>query len=132
MAFAAAGRDAEAGELLELMESAAQGCTRGARVVREVALPAARAVAAFARGQYARAADLAPLRGELWRLGGSRTQRDALELTVLEAAIRARPGPARAGDRRRAEGRRAADAARPRAGRARRRAGRSPAVRAAA
>ena len=92
MAFAAAGRDAEAGELLKVMESAAQGCTRCARVVREVALPAARAVAAFARGQYARAADLAPLRGELWRLGGSRTQRDALELTVLEAAIRAGRG----------------------------------------
>jgi len=88
MAFAATGRDAEAGELLRLMESVAQGSTKGARVVREVALPAARALVAFARGQYARAADLAPLRGELWRLGGSRTQRDALELTVLEAAIR--------------------------------------------
>jgi len=88
MAFAATGRDAEAGELLGLMGSVAQGSTKGARLVREVALPAARALVAFARGQYARAADLAPLRGELWRLGGSRTQRDALELTVLEAAIR--------------------------------------------
>jgi len=90
MAFAAAGRDAEAAELARLMESLAQGCTEGAAVVREVALPAARAVRAFAREQYARAVELAaPLRPHLWRLGGSRVQRDTLDLMVLEAAIRA-------------------------------------------
>jgi len=90
MAFAGDGRDAEAGQLLRCMEAAAQGASKGAAVVREVALPAARAVLAFGRGEYARAADLAaPLRPELWRLGGSRTQRDTLELMVLEAAIRA-------------------------------------------
>jgi hypothetical protein len=90
MAFAATGRDAEAAELTKLMEAAAEGCTRGAAVVREVALPAARAVRAFGRGQYARTVDLAaPLRSGLWRLGGSRTQRDTLDLMVLEAAIRA-------------------------------------------
>jgi hypothetical protein len=89
MAFAGAGRDKEADELVRCMESAAKGCTRGASVVREVALPAARAVLAFGREQYARAADLAaPLRADLWRLGGSRTQRDTLDLMVLEAAIR--------------------------------------------
>ena len=89
MAFAGAGRDAEADQLVRCMESAAQGCTKGASVVREVALPAARAVLAFGREQYARAADLAaPLRTELWRLGGSRIQRDTLDLMVLEAAIR--------------------------------------------
>jgi len=93
MAFAAAGRDADAAELLRIMESAGQGCTGGAAVVREVALPAARAVLAFARGEYARVVDLAgPLRPGLWRLGGSRTQRDTLDLTVLEAAIRAGRG----------------------------------------
>jgi hypothetical protein len=90
MAFAATGRDAEADELHRVMGSAAKGCTRGAAVVREVALPMARAVLAFGREQYARVIDLAaPLRNDLWRLGGSRTQRDALDLTVLEAAIRA-------------------------------------------
>jgi hypothetical protein len=89
MAFAGAGRDKEADELVRCMESAAQGCTKGASVVREVALPAARAVLAFGREQYARAADLAaPLRTALWRLGGSRAQRDTLDLMVLEAAIR--------------------------------------------
>ena len=57
--------------------------------MREVALPAARAVLAFGREQYARAAYLAaPLRNDLWRLGGSRAQRDTLDLMVLEAAIR--------------------------------------------
>jgi hypothetical protein len=90
MAFAAAGRDAEADELLRVMEAAAQGCTKGAAVVREVALPAARAVRAFGREQYARVVDLAaPLRNHLWRLGGSRAQRDTLDLMILEAAIRA-------------------------------------------
>jgi hypothetical protein len=89
MAFAGAGRDAEADELVRCMESAAKGSTKGASVVRDVALPAARAVLAFGREQYARAADLAaPLRTDLWRLGGSRAQRDTLGLTVLEAAIR--------------------------------------------
>jgi hypothetical protein len=72
------------------MEAATRGSSKGAAVVREVALPAARAVLAFGRGEYARAADLAaPLRTELWRLGGSRTQRDTLDLMILEAAIRA-------------------------------------------
>ena len=89
MAFAGAGRDAEAEGLVRCMDSAAKGSTKGASVVREVALPAARAVLAFGREQYARAADLvAPLRTDLWRLGGSRAQRDTLELMVLEAAIR--------------------------------------------
>ena len=70
-----------------------EGCTRGAAVVREVALPTARAVLAFGREQYGRAVDLAaPLRNDLWRLGGSRTQRDTLDLMVLEAAIRAGRG----------------------------------------
>lgn len=93
MAFAAAGRDAEATELVRCMESAAKGCTKGAAVVREVALPAARAVLAFGREQYARTVDLAaPLRNDLWRLGGSRTQRDTLDLMVLEAAIRSGRG----------------------------------------
>ena len=107
------------------MESAAKGCTKGAGVVREVALPAARAVAAFARGQYARAVDLAaPLRGGFWRLGGSRTQRDALDLMVLEAAIRAGRGRLAQAIVAERKARRAADAACPRAGRARWRAGR--------
>ena len=89
MAFAGAGRDAEADGLVRCMESAAKGSTKGASVVREVALPAARAVLAFGREQYARAADLAaPVRTDLWRLGGSRAQRDTLDLMVLEAAIR--------------------------------------------
>jgi hypothetical protein len=89
MAFAGAGRDAEADELVRCMEHAAKGSTKGASVVREVGLPAARAVLAFGREQYARAADLAaPLRADLWRLGGSRAQRDTLDLMVLEAAIR--------------------------------------------
>ena len=90
MAFAAAGREHEAGELLGVMSAAAAGCTATAAVVRAVALPMARALLAFGREQYGRAIELAtPIRADLWRMGGSRAQREALELTILEAAIRA-------------------------------------------
>jgi tetratricopeptide (TPR) repeat protein len=90
MAFAAAAREHEARELLGVMSAAAEGCTATATVVREVALPMARAVLAFGREQYGRAIELAaPVRADLWRIGGSHTQREALDLMVLEAAIRA-------------------------------------------
>jgi tetratricopeptide (TPR) repeat protein len=93
MAFAAAGRDAEGRSLAAFLEAAAQGRGENAAAVREVGLPAARAIAAFASEHYGRAVELlAPVRGKIHRLGGSRAQREALELTALEAAIRARNG----------------------------------------
>jgi hypothetical protein len=55
----------------------------------EVGLPACRAVAAFADGRYADViAELAPIRTVLHRFGGSHAQRDALQRTLLEAALR--------------------------------------------
>jgi tetratricopeptide (TPR) repeat protein len=93
MAFAAAGRDAEARSLAAFLEAAAKGRGENAAAVRDVGLPVARAIEAFAREQYGRAVDLLlPVRGDIHRLGGSRAQREVLELTALEAAIRSGRG----------------------------------------
>jgi len=93
MAFAAAGRDAEARSLAAFLEAAAKGRGENAAAVRDVGLPVARGIEAFAREQYGRAVDLlAPVRGAIHRLGGSRAQREVLELTALEAAIRSGRG----------------------------------------
>jgi tetratricopeptide (TPR) repeat protein len=55
----------------------------------EVGLPASRAVLAFGEGRYADVVtDLAPIRATFQRFGGSHAQRDALQRTLLEAAIR--------------------------------------------
>jgi hypothetical protein len=94
MAFAADGRDAEARSLAAFLEAAAKGRGQNAAAVREVGLPVARGIEAFAREQYGRAVDLlAPVRSGIHRLGGSRAQREVLELTALEAAIRSRKWP---------------------------------------
>jgi tetratricopeptide (TPR) repeat protein len=93
MAFAAAGRDAEARSLVAFLEAAAKGQGENAAAVRDVGLPASRAIEAFAREEYGRAAELlTPVRRRIDRLGGSRAQREALELTALEAAIRSGRG----------------------------------------
>jgi hypothetical protein len=93
MAFAAAGRDAEARSLGSFLEAAAKGRGENAAAVRDVGLPVARGIEAFAREQYGRAVDLlAPVRNGIHRLGGSRVQREVLELTALEAAIRSGRG----------------------------------------
>ncbi len=57
---------------------------------REVGLPVARALAAFGRGRHADALDLLlPVRAGLHRFGGSHAQRDVVQLTLVEAALRA-------------------------------------------
>jgi tetratricopeptide (TPR) repeat protein len=93
MAFAGAGRDAEAGSLGAFLEAAAKGRSENAAAVRDVGVPVAHAIRAFARQQYGRVVELlVPVRSEIARLGGSRAQREVLELTALEGAIRAGRG----------------------------------------
>ena len=56
----------------------------------QIGLPVCRALLAFGRGQYAEAfALLFPLRRILERCGGSNAQRDVIQQTLVEAAIRA-------------------------------------------
>jgi tetratricopeptide (TPR) repeat protein len=93
MAFAAAGRDSEARSLEAFLEAAAMGRGENAAAIRDVGLPAANAILAFAHGEYGRAADaLVPVLDAIHRLGGSRAQREILQLTALEAAIRSGRG----------------------------------------
>lgn len=57
---------------------------------RDVAIPIAQAMACFVDKDYAGAVDgLLPVEAELWRMGGSIAQRDLVEWTLTEAAIRA-------------------------------------------
>lgn len=89
MAFAATGRaDAATTVVASLERSAAAGGTN-ADMARDVGLPLARALWAFAEGEYGEAAeDLMSIRAHANRFGGSHAQRDIISLTALEAALR--------------------------------------------
>jgi tetratricopeptide (TPR) repeat protein len=55
-----------------------------------IGLPVCRSMVHFGRGEYDEViADLLPIRTRVHRFGGSHAQRDAVERTLLEAAIRA-------------------------------------------
>jgi hypothetical protein len=65
--------------------------TRYGETTRLVGLPACRAIVAFGRGDYARAAELLGIVPAFARrIGGSQAQRDLLYLTLLEAVRRLR------------------------------------------
>jgi tetratricopeptide (TPR) repeat protein len=86
IAFVAAGRTDLVARTLAAMERA-----RGSNlaVTREVGLPLAGAVIAFACGAYDRCIELLrPIATITHRLGGSAAQRDLVHLTLLEAALR--------------------------------------------
>jgi tetratricopeptide (TPR) repeat protein len=97
MALTATGRWEAAGRLLAALEEAARGNTHHARILREAALPATRAVALHAEGRHDEAcAALRPALGGLYRLGGSHAQQDVLEQVFVDSALKAgRPGDAR-------------------------------------
>jgi hypothetical protein len=89
MAFVATGRVDDADRLLAAQaRSAAAGGTNAA-MTAEVGLPVCRALRAFGAGDYATAVELlAPVRAVAHRFGGSHAQRDVLNLTLVEAALR--------------------------------------------
>jgi tetratricopeptide (TPR) repeat protein len=89
LAYAAIGRHAAMqGQIGELALAAAQEGSNG-MMSREVGLPLARGIAAFARGEYAEAIRcIEPVRDIANRFGGSHAQRDLLTLTLVEAALR--------------------------------------------
>lgn len=91
MAFAGAGRPDLAQRTVAAMERKARGSDTNAMMTRDVGLPLARAVAAFAAGRYGDTiALLQPIRTIASRFGGSHAQRDLIHLTLVEAALRAR------------------------------------------
>jgi len=90
IAFVGAGRDRAQHAVLESLEANAAGGTGDAALfAREVGLDAARAMRAFGQGRYTdTVALLRPLVRRAHRFGGSHAQRDLLDLSLLEAAIR--------------------------------------------
>jgi hypothetical protein len=91
MALAAAGRwDAAERMLAEMRSFAAESDGALAPLVAAVCLPACEAILAYRRGAFDRAVELlAPVRRQLWRIGGSHAQRDLFWQTLVEAARRA-------------------------------------------
>lgn len=88
-AFALAASDDQAG-LTMLLEHLQRTANQGDLCTREMVVPLVQGIAAFARGEYARAAAwLEPVCPQLVRIGGSHAQREVFEDTLLEAYLRA-------------------------------------------
>ena len=89
MAYVGANRP----DALEALEAAATRAVAGvgdnAGFTRDVGLPLIHAVKAFGAGHFATAAAMIrPVRGIAHHFGGSHAQRDLVDLTLIEAAIR--------------------------------------------
>ena len=98
LSFAASGRAAAAGRLqLELQATALEGHASAGRMARDVGLPLALGIRAYARQDFDTAVDqILAVRDTAHGFGGSHAQRDLLSLTLIEAARRAgRPRLAR-------------------------------------
>ncbi|MEV5755033.1 tetratricopeptide repeat protein [Actinoallomurus sp. NPDC052308] len=92
MAFAASGRIAEAEQLIADRETYLAedrpGVTNQTMTAR-VGLPVCRALVGFVRGEHDKVVDLLyPVRHHLNEFGGSHAQRDVVQRTLLESAIR--------------------------------------------
>ncbi|MGD9705711.1 MAG: tetratricopeptide repeat protein, partial [Acidimicrobiia bacterium] len=91
MAFVGAGRLDDAKAVVRRLDTSLESASgTNARMTAEIGRSTCRAVIAFAEGRYADAiGDLAPIRRIVNRFGGSHAQRDALQRTLLESALRA-------------------------------------------
>jgi hypothetical protein len=90
MAELQAGDDIALDRRRAAMREAASGAGETASCLRELALPLVDGFAAFHRGRNAEAAAiLHPVRAASRRLGGSHAQRDIIDWTLTEAALRA-------------------------------------------
>lgn len=90
MAELRSGREAAVEQRLAAMRDTAAGGAEPAALYRDVAIPIVEGFTAFHRGAWGAALDaLLAVRFELWRIGGSRAQRDVVAWTTTEAAIRA-------------------------------------------
>ena len=98
MAFLATGNQRQAQRILDGLDAAARRKDTNAMMSRDVGLPVARALSAFEGQAFEITVDeLQRVRAFAQRYGGSHAQRDLLQLTATEAALRAdRPSLARA------------------------------------
>jgi len=90
MAFVGAGLDGPALALLETQREAMRGSGDNVAFTRDVGHPLTRAIKAFGEGRYTETVQLIrPIRAIANRFGGSHAQRDVIDLTLIEAALRA-------------------------------------------
>lgn len=89
MAYAGAGRGDDLTHLLATLEVSGQGNTETARWTRETGIPLIQGFEAFWQGDYRQAAERLFDAGFIANsFGGSNAQRDIIELTTTEAALR--------------------------------------------
>ena len=89
MSFAATGRRAEAKAQIAVLETAARETTDTGNTIRLAGLPLVRGFDAFGRGEYTTAKRcLSAARHNSHLIGGSIAQRDVINWTLIEAAIR--------------------------------------------
>jgi tetratricopeptide (TPR) repeat protein len=90
MAELRSGQEALVERRLASMRQTAANGVEAAGLYRTVGIPVVEALAAFHRGVYAEAVELLlPVRFDLWQIGGSHAQRDVVDWTLTEAAVRA-------------------------------------------
>jgi hypothetical protein len=90
MAELGSGQEALVERRLAWMRETASGNAESASCYCEVGIPLVEGLMAFHRGAYGQAVDvLQPARCDLWRIGGSMAQRDVVDWTLTEAAVRA-------------------------------------------
>src|SRR5262245_27530353 len=90
MAYLGAGRDSDVDRVIAALEASARGSAETGAWARDVALPLIHGFRAFWRGQYAACVEgLHAARYIVNRFGGSHAQRDVIDWTLTEAAVRA-------------------------------------------
>jgi tetratricopeptide (TPR) repeat protein len=90
MAELRSGQEALVERRLKAMRETAASDAEAAGLYRTVGIPVVEGLAAFHRGAYAEVIELLlPVRFDLWQIGGSHAQRDVVDWTVTEAALRA-------------------------------------------
>jgi tetratricopeptide (TPR) repeat protein len=90
VAFIGAGDSARVEQSLQALRNRTAGDGPGAQRVRDISLPIAKAFAAFGKGDYGAAIEgLGEIR-LIGHISGSHAQRDAIHLTLVEAALRDR------------------------------------------
>ena len=90
MAELRSGQEALVERRLAAMRETAASDVEAARLYRTVGIPVVEALSAFHRGAYDRTIDLLlQTRCDLWQIGGSYAQRDVVDWTLAEAAVRA-------------------------------------------
>ena len=94
IAFVGAGRQRQQQAVIDAQQGALLTDLDNADFTREVGRASTLAIQAFGNGDYARVVNLLrPVRSGANRFGGSHAQRDLIDLTLIEAAVRSGDRP---------------------------------------